>query len=94
MTWLPGQPVVTAEDHAEWQHWRRFRILEGQRDRRAKMRRIDYYASPKSNAVIDSMRSKQVGGDASSILNRIVADWAARNSKSVLADDEASPPSA
>jgi len=67
----------TAEDHAEWQHWRRFCILEGQRDRRAKMRRIDYYASPAANTVIDSMRSKQVGGDASSILNRIVADCSA-----------------
>jgi hypothetical protein len=91
MTWLPGQPVVTAEDRAGWQHWRRFRILKDQRDRRAKMRRIDYYVSPAANAVIDSMRSKQVGGDASSILNRIVADWAARNSETVLADDESSP---
>jgi hypothetical protein len=64
MTWFPSQRVVTAEDRAEWQHWRRSRILKGQRDRRARMRRIDYYASPAANAVIDSMRSKQVGDPA------------------------------
>jgi hypothetical protein len=40
-TWQPVQPVVTAQDHADWQAWRRARILEGQRWRRSRMRRID-----------------------------------------------------
>jgi hypothetical protein len=72
--WQPGQPVVTAQDHAEWQAWRRARILEGQRERRKQMRRIDYYPSEAAAAVIDRFRVPRVGGDASSILNRIVAE--------------------
>lgn len=75
MTWLPGQPVLTADDHAQWDQWRRCRILKGQRDRRARSRRIDYYASPAAAAQIDSMRTNQMGGDASSIINRIVTEW-------------------
>jgi hypothetical protein len=43
--WQPGRPVVTAQDHTEWQAWRRARILEGQRERRKQIRRIDYYPS-------------------------------------------------
>lgn len=77
MTWFPGQPVVTAEDRADWQLWRRARILESQRERRASERRVDYYASPAASALIDSMRTKQTGGDASSIINRIIEEWAA-----------------
>lgn len=74
--WQPGQPVVTAQDHAEWQAWRRARILEGQRWRRSRMRRIDYYPSEEAAAVIDRFRTRYAGGDASSILNRIIAEWA------------------
>ena len=74
--WQPGQAVVTAQDHVEWQAWRRARILEGQRWRRKQMRRIDYYPSKEAAAVIDRLRTQRVGGDASSILNRIVAEWA------------------
>ena len=74
--WQPGQPVVTEQDHAGWRVWRRARILEGQRWRRSRARRIDYYPSKEAAAVIDSLRSHRAGGDASSILNRIVAEWA------------------
>ena len=77
MTWFPGKPVVTAEDYTEWQLWRRFRILKGQRRRRARSRRIDYYASPEANETIDKCRTKTAGGDASSIINRIIEVWAA-----------------
>ena len=79
MTWQPGMPVRTDEDEAEWQAWRRERILSLQRDRRASMRRIDYYASPEADAIIDRLRRHRAGGDASSILNRIVNEWAARS---------------
>ena len=74
--WQPGQPVVTEQDHEEWQAWRRARILEGQRWRRSRLRRIDYYPSKEAAAVIDRFRTRRAGGDASSILNRIVAEWA------------------
>jgi hypothetical protein len=56
--------------------WRRRRILEQQRYRRSRERRIDYYVSPEANRIIDSLRAPKVGRDASSILNRIVVDWA------------------
>jgi hypothetical protein len=54
--WQPGQPVVTEQDHEEWQAWRRARILEGQRWRRSRLRRIDYYPSKEAAAVIDRLR--------------------------------------
>jgi len=76
MTWQPGAPVLTDQDHAEWQAWRRNRALELQRERRKRLRRIDYYPSEPAAEVIDGLRANQVGGDASSILNRIVEEWA------------------
>ena len=76
MTWQPGTPVITEQDHAEWEALRRERILEGQRWRRARERRIDYYASKRAAAVVDKLRTRREGGDASSILNRIVEEWA------------------
>jgi hypothetical protein len=66
-------------DHTEE---RRQHVLQLQRRRRAKMRRIDYYAGPEAVAIIDSMRTQRVTGDASSILNRIVAEWAATRDRS------------
>jgi len=74
--WRPGAPVVTEQDLAEWQAWRRERILQLQRERRASLRRIDYYPSPAAGEIIDRLRTHVAGGDASSILNRIVAAWA------------------
>ena len=50
--------------------------LEGQRWRRSRMRRIDYCPSQEAAAVIDCLRTRRAGGDASSILNRIIAEWA------------------
>jgi hypothetical protein len=73
----PTDPFVAAmadDERALWQRWRALRL---QCERRARMRRIDYYASPAADAVIDGLRSGTRGGDASSILNRIVAEWAA-----------------
>ena len=74
--WEPGQPVATAQDHTEWHAWRRARILELQRARRTQMRCIDYFPSKEAGAVIGRFRTRRVGGDASSILNRIAAEWA------------------
>ena len=73
--WEPGTPALTEKDYAEWQAWRRERILELQRERRRSLRRIDYYPSKAAVAVIDSMRSRRTGGDASSIIDRIIAEW-------------------
>ena len=39
------------------------------------MRRIDFYADATAATVIDSLRTRRAGGDASSILNRIIAEW-------------------
>ena len=78
--WQPGMPVVTAQDHAEWTAWRHDRALTLQKDRRKRMRRIDYYADEAAAAIVDKLRAPGIGGDASSILNRIVAEWAAATS--------------
>jgi hypothetical protein len=56
---------------------RRNRILALQSARRSRLRRIDYYADEAAEAIIDKLRAPGIGGDASSILNRIVAEWAA-----------------
>lgn len=74
--WCPGLPIRSEQDEAEWQAWRRERILQLQRERRASLRRIDYYPSPAASEIIDRLRTHVAGGDASSILNRIVAEWA------------------
>ncbi len=55
----------------------RQRILSLQRERRKGLRRIDYYPSETAAAVIEKLRMPRAGGDASSILNRIVSEWAA-----------------
>jgi hypothetical protein len=80
--WQPGMPVITAQDHAEWVAWRHDRALALQKDRRKRMRRIDYYPSEEADAVIDRLRMPRCGGDASSILNRIVSEWAASQNRS------------
>ena len=51
--------------------------LELQRARRHRLRRIDYYPAEDAAAIVDKLRTPGIGGDASSILNRIVAEWAA-----------------
>ena len=61
MIWQPGMPVITEQDEAEWRAWRRERILTAQRERRAGMRRIDYYASPEAAGVIDRLRTPRAG---------------------------------
>ena len=76
-SWQPGTPVITEQDRAEWQTWRRERILKLQRDRRRALRRIDYYPSENAAAIIEQLRTGRYGGDASSTLNRIVTEWAA-----------------
>jgi hypothetical protein len=50
--WQAGQPVRTATDFAQWQAWKKQRILASQRHRRAQYRRIDYYPSDEAMAVI------------------------------------------
>jgi hypothetical protein len=80
IAWRPGLPVLTEQDHADWQAWRHNRALELQRARRRKLRRIDFYPCEAAAAVIDELRAPRVGGDASSIINRIIAEWYAHGS--------------
>jgi hypothetical protein len=82
--WKPGMPVVTAQDRIEWQQWRKERKREGQRARRAQYPRIDYYPDDAAAAVIYGMTKPQAGHDLSSVINRIVSEWAATG-------DEVSP---
>jgi len=75
MTWAPGLPVVTDTDRAQWQQWRKDRKREQQRQRRARCPRVDYYPSPEAAQALNDLRGPGVGGDASSVLNRIVSEW-------------------
>jgi hypothetical protein len=76
MTWQPGLPVRTEQDRREWETWRRERKREQQRERRARFPRIDYYPSPAAAEVINGLWSHQGGCDLSSVINRIVGEWA------------------
>lgn len=73
--WKPGKPVITEDDRAEWQAWKKRSILEAQRARRAMYPRIDYYPSKAALEVIRANTSAYVGGDYSSVINRIVQEW-------------------
>lgn len=72
MTWQPGQPVQTASDHADWQAWRKARKLEQQRERRRRHGRIDYYPSEAARAAINANLAPRVGGDFSSVIDRLI----------------------
>ena len=73
--WKPGRPVLTAQDHSEWLTWRTERKRQQQRDRRARLRRIDYHASPDTAAALDQLWQRRLGHDFSSIIDGIVRDW-------------------
>lgn len=68
----------TDEEHREW---RRSRANEQQRQRRKKYRRVDYYLSEEAAAVIDAETHHGVCGDYSSVINRIVTEWASKQRK-------------
>ena len=72
----PGQPRVTDQDKVAWAYWRKERKRQQQRDRRKRNRRIDYYPSDKAAQVILSQVGLAAGGDYSSVINRIVLQWA------------------
>ncbi|MBI5722062.1 MAG: hypothetical protein HZC37_30680 [Burkholderiales bacterium] len=76
MSWQPGQRVRSEQDQRDWQQWRRDRKREAQRARRAQYPRIDYYPDDAADKLIRSMSGRFVGGDFSSVINRIVGEWA------------------
>ena len=53
----------------------RVRARERQRRYRADRPRIDYFPDSSAVATIDLLRTGYAGGDASSIINRIVLEW-------------------
>ena len=73
--WQPGKPVVSAQDHTEWLSWRKDRKRQRQADRRARLRRIDYYASPDTAAALDQLWQGRSGHNFSAIIDGIVRDW-------------------
>ena len=76
MTWQPGLPVVSEQDNRDWAQWRKDRKRHQQRQRRASNRRIDYYPGKLAEQVIDRLTGPRVGGDYSSVIDRIVMEWA------------------
>lgn len=77
MTWIPGRPVVTTQDHAEWQEWRRVSKCEGQRLRRAMWWRIDYFPEFEPADILRAA-CQRWGCGAPHALNRILIEWAER----------------
>jgi hypothetical protein len=69
----PAQLLVTHE------HQERVRALARARQRKHRMgrQRIDYTPNAHAATVIDSLRTGYAGGDASSIINRIICEWTA-----------------
>lgn len=55
---------------------KKLRVLEAQRDRRAKYPRIDYYPSKAALEIIRECTHEHAGGDYSSVINQIVQEWA------------------
>jgi hypothetical protein len=70
--WQPGRPVSTPDDHRAWRDWCRTRKREAQRQRRATCRRIDYYPSANSLAVIEQRTHRFAGGDYSTVIDALV----------------------
>ena len=71
------------ENEDEWRAWQRDRAKTLQRERRARMRRIDYYPSEEAVRIIDRLRRPYAGGDASSIISRLICEWAERYSPTI-----------
>lgn len=65
----PLPPYDAAQDHSVWV---RNRKLEQQRERRASMRRIDYYPSQEAAEAIDALCGPYAGGDYSSVINALI----------------------
>lgn len=82
-TWEPGQPVLTAADHDAWLAWRAERRRQLQRQRRVRLRRIDYHAGRDAAAILSALWTPTPGGDFSTLLDRIVIEWATRHRKSL-----------
>jgi len=76
MSWQPGQRIVTTQDKVEWESWRRERRREQQRYRRSRNPRIDYYPDEGAAEIIYGLCAPIAGRDLSSVINRIVAEWA------------------
>ena len=74
--WVPGQTVGSEADHVAWLNWRADRRRQQQRDRRRRYCRIDYYPDDFAATLIYSMVERRAGGDLSSVISKVIADWA------------------
>ena len=79
-----GSPTAKRERTRELARIRQRRYREGKT-------RIDFYPDERAIEIIDRLRTRTVGGDASSILNRIVRGWCARRSAATSADTAMGP---
>ena len=74
--WQPGRPAITQHDLIAWQAWKKARKLKQQRERRAKLRRIDYYPSREALEVILDACNNGYPSDFASVINGIIEEWA------------------
>jgi hypothetical protein len=66
-----GSPTTNRKRSRELARIRQRRYREGKA-------RIDFYPDERTVEVISRLRTGRVGGDASSIINRIIRTWCAR----------------
>ena len=79
-----GSPTAKRERMRELARIRQRRYRQGKT-------RIDFYPDERTVQIIDKLRTRRVGGDASSILNRIVRGWCARRAAATSADTAMGP---
>ncbi len=76
MTWQPGQPVVSDEDHREWAEWRIYAKRQSQRARRRLLRRIDWETSPEMREFLARLQLRHGCIPIGHLLEGIVRSWA------------------
>ena len=80
---MAGNFEVTNPDEGSAAQGRRKRKLQLQRERRARNQRIDYYVSEAALAIINARTTNSVGGDHSSVINRLVLAGAKRRASGI-----------
>lgn len=81
MNWSPGRPVSTEADRCAWEAWRLESKRAGQRERRRRLCRIDWEASPEMRAYLAGLQERHGWPPIGTLLAAIVIDWAQRHER-------------
>ncbi len=76
MTWKPGYPVISEEDHRAWAQWRAQAKRDSQRARRRRLRRIDWETSPEMREFLAGLQRRHGYVPIGHLLDSIIRSWA------------------